>query len=86
MYEGNGFIRQLQQGPRHVVAGGDLAVLHHLADAVDGTRVDSGARLDEVAAQAEAHHAGGWIHVEHAGSHLREDEFKREETTKTSWI
>lgn len=52
MHKDHGFVRQFQHGSRHVVHGGHLAVLHHLADAVasGGTRLDSGAGLREVAA------------------------------------
>lgn len=70
MYEGHGLIRQFQQGPRHMVAGGNPAVLHHLANAVHWIRLHCGAGLKEVIAQAEAHNTSGWVDVKHAGSHL----------------
>lgn len=63
VYKGCGFVRQFQHGSRHVVGDGHLAVLYYLTDAVDRKRIDSGPRLNEVAAQAEGHHSSGRIHV-----------------------
>lgn len=72
MCKGHVFVWQLQHGSRHVVHSGHLAVLHHLTNAVNSgrTRFHSGPGLNKVAAQAQGHQAGGWLHIQHTGSHL----------------
>lgn len=72
VYKGHRFVGQLQHGSGHVVHGGHLAVLHHLTDAVTCSRrgVNDGPGLNEVAAQAQGHQAGGQLHVQNTGLHL----------------
>lgn len=72
MNKGLRFVWQFQHGSRHVVHSGHLAVLHHLTDAVISSRrgVNSGPGLHEVAAQAQGHQTGGWLHIQHTGLHL----------------
>lgn len=72
MYKCQRFVRQFQHGSRPVVNSGHLAVLHHLTNAITTSRsgVNSGLRLNEVAAQTQTHQTCGRLYVEHTRLHL----------------